>query len=301
MSSISTVDFGKTQSELQTEIDNAFADIGLLVARNIGTNQRLLTEVFSASHAFFSQDLSIKNRYEYQSAEENFGYQGMQQENLDPTAPADLKETFTMRNIINRPLTADRWPDSQFQTLVCELYQNVFAAANTLQQHLADILDVPNDFFSAVHSGENVTLRLLYYPTVNKNNVADRQLGAGAHTDYGMLTFLFQDSVGGLQVQSLDGQWIDVETDNQSVVINCGDLLERWTNGRYKSTLHRVQPKTGADNRLSIAMFLDPDSATEVKALDSCVSQDNPPRYPTVTAGEHIQQMLNASHKERYS
>ncbi|MEM7099252.1 MAG: 2OG-Fe(II) oxygenase family protein [Pseudomonadota bacterium] len=300
MNPISTIDFAQPGHTLQKEIDRAFADIGFLVARNIGIDHVLLNDVFRSSHAFFNQAADAKNQFEYRTAAENFGYQGMQQENLDPTAPADLKETFTMRNIINRPLTPDRWPSADFQALVSRLYANVFEAANTLQRHLATILEVPENFFTDVHSGENVTLRLLYYPAIPSNKVADRQLGAGAHTDYGMLTFLFQDSVGGLQVQGLDGQWIDVETDNDSVVINCGDLLERWTNGRYQSTLHRVQPKTEQQNRLSIAMFLDPDSKTQVQALDSCVQADNPARFPAVTAGEHIQEMLNASHKDRY-
>ena len=298
---ISSIDFSQETNLLRDQVDHTFKDTGFMLAHNIGIDQDLLAQAYQASLRFFLSEQSLKEQFSYRSAAENFGYQGLLQENLDPTAPADLKETFTMRNIVQRPMPDDRWPDASFRDLMQALYNNVFAAGNTLQRLLAQILDLEQNFFVNCHTGENSTLRLLYYPSSGVEQIADGQLGAGAHTDYGMLTFLFQDSVGGLQVQGLDGEWIDVATEPGSVVINCGDLLERWTNGRYKSTLHRVQPKIGHRDRLSIAMFLDPDSATTVQALPSCVSSDNPARFPVVTAGEHVQQMLDASHKQRYT
>ena len=100
--------------------------------------------------------------------------------------------------------------------------------------------------------------------------------------------------------QANQKQWQDVDPIDQAIVLNSGDLLERWTNGRYTSTLHRVVPKIGARDRLSVVMFLDPDSSTQVSALESCVDEANPPRQPPITAGEHLQQKLDASHKDRY-
>ena len=300
MTHIQSIDFAQPRDTLAAAVNSAFTEIGFMLVHNIGIDQDLLQQVYAASATFFKGSQSIKQQCAYRSAEENFGYQGLLQENLDPSAPADLKETFTMRNIVNRPLPAQRWPDDNFRQLMTALYTNVFTASQTLQRLLAHILGLPDDFFVTCHNGENSTLRLLYYPANAAVDIQSGQLGAGAHTDYGMLTFLFQDNVGGLQVQGLDGQWLDVATEPGSVVINCGDLLERWTNGRYKSTLHRVQPRIGTQHRLSIAMFLDPDSDTQVAAIPSCVSENNPAKFPPVTAGEHIQQMLNASHKDRY-
>ncbi len=301
MNTIQSIDFSQPRDILQRQVNDAFANIGFMLAHNIGIDADLLERVYQASHTFFARTQAQKDAYVYRSAAENFGYQGMQQENLDPTAPADLKETFTMRNIMNRPLADERWPDPAFRDLMIAFYANVFDASRTLQTLLAEILELPDDFFVRCHNGENSTLRLLYYPASGVEHIEAGQLGAGAHTDYGMLTFLFQDNVGGLQVQGLDGAWIDVSTEPGSVVINCGDLLERWTNGRYKSTLHRVQPKIGERSRLSIAMFLDPDSDTLVDAIPSCVSADHPARFPPVSAGEHVQQMLDASQKQRYT
>lgn len=259
----------------------------------------LLQRVYQASHDFFTGSAETKSACAYRSADENFGYQGLRQENLDPTAPADLKETFTMRNILNRPMADSRWPSSEFRDLMSTFYTDVFEAGRRLQCLLAAALDLPDDFFTRHHSGENVTLRLLYYPSAGVDKVDTGQLGAGAHTDYGLMTLLFQDRVGGLQVQDKNGEWIDVAPQADAVIINSGDLLERWTNGHYKSTLHRVQPKINDQPRLSIAMFIDPDSATQVTALPSCVDENHPPLYRPITAGEHVQQKLNASHKGR--
>ena len=118
--------------------------------------------------------------------------------------------------------------------------------------------------------------------------VKEGQLGAGAHTDYGMLTLLFQDKIGGLQVFD-KGVWLDVDPIEDTIVVNTGDLMERWTNGRFKSTLHRVQPRIGASPRSSIAVFVDPDTDTPVEVLASCIDEDHPARFEPITAGEHIQ------------
>ena len=281
-------------------VTDALANVGFMTVTNCGVDLDLLADAYRASLDFFTGPETVKRRCAYLSAEENFGYQGLQEENLDPGAPADLKETFTMRNVLNRPLPAERWPSPAFSDLMHALFANVLDAGFKLQRVLAAALDLDDSFFVRVHSGENVTLRLLYYPAGGVDAVASGQMGAGAHTDYGLLTLLFQDNTGGLQVRDADDKWVDVTPVAGSVVINSGDLLERWSNGRYRSTLHRVQPKIGASERLSIAMFIDPDSDTRVEALPSCVDADHPPRFPPVLAGEHLQEKLDASHKDRF-
>lgn len=281
-------------------VDQALSNIGFMLVRDLGLDKDLLQSVYRASHGFFTGPQAVKRACAYLSAEENFGYQGLAEENLDPSAPADLKETFTMRNILNRPMPENRWPSAEFRDLMAAFYTDVFAAGKRLQRILANALDLPEEFFVQCHSGENVTLRLLYYPASGVEKVQPAQLGAGAHTDYGLITLLFQDDIGGLQVLDKQNQWLDVTPQPDAVVINSGDLLERWTNGRYKSTLHRVQPKIGDQPRLSIAMFIDPDSATMVEALPSCTDAQHPPLYPPITAGEHVQQKLAASHKDRF-
>jgi len=299
---VPVIDFAASDEQrLSTEIDRALAEVGFMLVKNLGVDAQLLTDVYALSRAFFTGPQQVKQACAYVSAAENFGYQGLAQENLDPTSPADLKETFTMRNILGLPMEERRWPDATFKEAVTRLYTQALHASYRLQRVITRALDLEPEFFVRCHSGENVTLRLLYYPNAGVERIEPNQLGAGAHTDYGLLTLLFQDTVGGLQVYDANGQWQDVPPIPGAIVINSGDLLELWTNGRYKSTLHRVQPKIGTQDRMSIAVFVDPDSATEVSALDSCIDADHPARFAPTTAGEHLQRKIQASHKDRFA
>jgi isopenicillin N synthase-like dioxygenase len=281
---------------LSREVDPALSKIGFMSVTNLGIDPQLLDAVFSASRHFFASDLQKKLECAYLSASENFGYQGLCEEHLDPTRPADLKETFTMRNVLNYALDDSRWPSAEFRRLMQRFYRMCLDGAYKIQRVLAHALDLEQDFFVRYHNGENYTLRLLYYPAVGVDEVQDMQLGAGEHTDYGLLTLLFQDDVGGLEVLDADDRWQAVDYIDQAIVINSGDMLERWTNGRYRSTLHRVKPKIGQRERYSIVMFVDPDSATPVSVLDSCISADKPAQFEPITAGEHLQERIQASH-----
>lgn len=308
VANIPTVDFAQydktapaTVAELAAAVDSALASTGFLALANAGIEAQLRDEVFAASRGFFHGDPASKQRSAYLSASENFGYQGVGEEHLDPTAPADIKETFTMRNLVNRPPGDSRWPSAGFRDLMCRFYGESLQAAFRLMHVLTVALDVPPDFFARCHSGENVTLRLLHYPTGGIDTVAARQLGAGAHTDYGLLTLLFQDGTPGLEVEDAAGNWRMVAAEPDTVIVNSGDLLEVWTNGRYRSTPHRVQPRIGATERQSIAMFVDPDSATRVDTLASCTDANNPPRFAPTSAGAHLQERIEASHKARFA
>lgn len=285
---------------LARDVDQALAEIGFMAIRNLGIPGNDITEVFAAARAFFEGEDEQKAGCAYRSASENFGYQGIAQEHLDPMAPADLKETFTMRNLTRQELGADRWPDARFATRMKAFYTQCLQASFRLMRVLAAALNVPPEFFVQHHSGENVTLRLLHYPAVAADSLQAGQLGAGAHTDYGLLTLLFQQAIGGLEVQAADGAWLQVAAEPDTIVINAGDLLEVWTNGRYRSTLHRVQPILGHQTRQSIAMFVDPDSATHVEALPSCRESGTAARFAPTTAGEHLQARIEASHKARF-
>lgn len=281
-------------------IDQSLSQVGFMMLKNIGIDSELLKQVYAESKRFFLKPEAYKKEFEYRSAEENFGYQGIMQENLDPNAPADIKETFTMRNILQAPLDDTRWPSSEFKALMQSFFQNALDATHEIQKIMAKQLGVDEDFFVRSHTGDTISLRLLYYPPISQSEITEHQLGAGAHTDYGFLTLLFQDNVGGLQVLDKKNEWLDVEPVEGGIVINSGDLLEQWTNRKYKSTLHRVKPRLDGKERLSIAMFIDPDSDTLVNPLESCIDEANPCHYEPTTAGEHLHMKLTASHKDRF-
>lgn len=286
----------RDEALIAAEIDDALSDVGFMALGNVGVAQGMVEQMFATAREFFHRDEAIKRRSAYGSAAENFGYQAVGEETLDPEKPADLKETFTMRNLLQAPVAARRWPDENFRAVAVRFYEQAMAAAMQLQRVLAKNLAVEDAYFPSKHSGENVTLRLLHYPPVDPGAVGEQQMGAGAHTDYGMLTLLWQDNVGGLQVRDERGLWHDVPPREGTVVINSGDMLERWSNGRYRSTWHRVLPRHPGQERLSIALFVDPDSDTVIEALPGCVSATNPPRFPVTTAGEHLQSRIEATH-----
>ncbi|MEN7343192.1 MAG: 2OG-Fe(II) oxygenase family protein [Pseudomonadota bacterium] len=287
-------------ASLARDVDRALSEVGFMAIRNFGIPKQDIVDVFGSAREFFDGNDAVKQRCAYQSASENFGYQGVAEEHLDPTAPADLKETFTMRNVVNRPLDDSRWPSAAFGSQMTAFYSECLRAAFKLMRVIAHALDLDPEFFVQHHSGENVTLRLLHYPAIGDRAVEPGQLGAGAHTDYGLLTLLFQQNVSGLEVRASDGQWQPVAADPDAVVINSGDLLEVWTNGRYRSTPHRVKPISGDQSRQSIAMFVDPDSVTEVSALPSCLSSNESAAFAPTTAGAHLQARIEASHKARF-
>jgi isopenicillin N synthase-like dioxygenase len=134
------------------------------------------------------------------------------------------------------------------------------------------------------------TTRLLHYPP-QPASAAQGQIGCGAHTDWGALTLLAQDDAGGLQVQARDGSWLNVPPVPGALVVNIGDLMQRWTNDRWPSTMHRVVNRFSGRDRWSIAYFFDLDADAVVVPLPACVSAAQPSRYAPITAGDHLAEM----------
>ena len=291
---IPTISLASRDAERLANLEAALEDNGFMSLSDTGIEAAQVSAVLEVSRSFFQCSDEFKQRFRYQRAADNFGYQSVGMESLDPGRPPDLKEALTVRN----PLAHrdEHWPSAGLRDLILDFYQRCLVVAHKLQGDTATLLNVPHDFFHSRITGENVTLRLLRYPPLATGESG--QLGAGAHTDYGLLTLLFQDQIGGLEVLGRQSdKWIPVAPRAGEIVVNTGDLMERWTNGRFRSTCHRVQPQTGACDRYSLALFLDPDDAVEVSCLPSCVSARNPARYSPTTAGEHILAKLRASHR----
>jgi isopenicillin N synthase-like dioxygenase len=296
----------ESRSEMPARLDRALREDGFVQLHCDDFDWQLASRVFDQANWFFGQTPEFKQAFAYGSAAENFGYQGFGDEALDPTTGVpDLKETFTMRNVAHREVDGHRWPSADFRQTMVQFYGTCFDLASSLMRCIAVIGSLPEDYFVSAHTGENVTLRLLYYPGSDRGassfesghgRSATPEILAGAHTDYGMMTLLFQDNIGGLQVQSMDGSWLDVVPQSQSVIMNTGDLMAHWSNDRFPSTSHRVRRNADVA-RLSIAFFCDPDSKTEVEVLPGLQEEGREVRYVKTTAGEHIQRKLIATHE----
>ena len=302
MTDIPIIDFahfatgdGEQRRKVAAQVDWAASEFGFMYVDNLGIDQDLLKEAFASSAAFFGLPEAEKERCPY-IQDINHGFQGSGGQRLDPSIAPDLKEAFTMRDVHKNADKPAMWPSPEFLDTAARFFDEALRGSNIVMEAFAMALDLPVDFFRKCHHGENVALRYLHYPA-SQSDMGEDQLGCGAHTDFGTITLLFQDDVGGLQIQGRDGVWRDAVYIPGTIIINTADLVATWTNDRYCSTPHRVKPITSDRDRYSIAYFVDPDTDTAVSAFPSCVADDNPPKYPDTTAGAYVAQRIAESNK----
>jgi len=158
----------------------------------------------------------------------------------------------------------------------------------------ARALAVPEEYFDDPFARHMSAQRALFYPRTARRDLLTR---AGAHTDFGGITVLYpQPGSSGLQIQQA-GTWVDVPAEEGTFVVNIGDLMARWTNDRWVSTMHRVVDRLGvaSESRQSMAFFYNPNHDARIECLPSCLRPGESPRYPPVLAGEHLMQKYRRS------
>jgi isopenicillin N synthase-like dioxygenase len=183
----------------------------------------------------------------------------------------------------------NQWPQQSpgFRPAMEAYFAALFDLSKRLTRGLALSLDLPEDHFDAFCDEAMGTLRLLHYPPQPAQALPE-QKGCGAHTDFGCLTLLWQDAIGGLQVQDSDGGWIHVPPLPGTFVVNLGDLIARWTNDRYRSTLHRVVNASGRE-RYSMPFFFTGRPDYVVTCLPGCTVDGEAPKYPPITVVGHLE------------
>ena len=175
-----------------------------------------------------------------------------------------------------------------------------YAAADALSRRLMRLialsLELDEFHFDRFFECPSATLRLIKYPP-HPGHARSNQLGAGAHTDWGAVTVLAQDEIGGLKVENIAGEWIAAPPVPGTFVVNLGDMIQRWTNGIYRSNLHRVLNNHAAGrSRYSVPFFFSPDHRARIECLSSCTDADHPPQFLPCTAGEHLDEMFRRSY-----
>ncbi len=278
-----------------------------------GVPADLVARQFATARAFFDLPLQAKQALSFKQSRALRGYEAMGEQTLDAAARPDLKESFycgleyaddhpyVMRGL--QSYGRNQWPADGPVGVPGMAAQStaytvaVQALCVRLMQLLAVSLGLPESYFDHTHANPMITLRMVRYPAHPPD--ADAQtFGAGAHTDWGAVTALAQDTHGGLEVCMPDGRWVGAPPVAGSFVINLGDMIPRWTNDLYRSNLHRVRNVySGGAPRYSLPFFYSPDHDAPVSPVPTCVSAERPARYAPCSAGEHLSQMYRKTYQ----
>ena len=287
----------------------AAIETGFFYVRGHNVTAELMDATFLAAKYFFNLPEEVKRAITVTPTSAHRGYVPFAQTKQPGVKRADLKESFNFAYPFapGHPALAsgcpligmNQWPagEPQWRRVLERYYDSVFELGQRLLGGIALSLDMPRDFFRQRYRYPLVRARLIHYPPQHENP-SDGQFGAAAHTDYGTITVLWQDDVGGLQVRNRDGDWIDAPPIEGTFVINIGDMLERWSNNLFVSTPHRVVNASGRE-RYSIPVFYDPDYDVTVECLPNCSSNDNPQRHDPINAGEYITARYDGSYAYR--
>jgi isopenicillin N synthase-like dioxygenase len=302
--------------KIADEVDTAAQAIGFMQITGHGIPDAAIENLKDAIDGFFALSISEKNQWCPPSVAINRGYTSPMSERLSYSSgvvsAADLFEAFNVGTAASEfpqfqldPNTYPEniWPTqpSYFQPYIAQWFLYAAGVARQMTRIFEYALDLEPNYFASMQDHSLDVLRVNHYAMLEGLHQIDKQqMGMGAHTDYGIVTVLWADAVSpGLQVLSQDGHWIDVVPAPGALLINLGDLMARWTNDRWLSSMHRVLPPIDASGQIirrrSAAFFHDGDADAVIRCLATCASPQNPPRYSEITVGQHIQEKLAGS------
>jgi isopenicillin N synthase-like dioxygenase len=290
------------------DFGSALEDIGFVTIVDHGVPAKTVGDLYNLAHRFFARPIEQKLECMLPDKAKPTGYIPMGAESVAATLHGEEAPDLCEALVFIPPEQDGRigrrnlWPRDfpELEAAVTGYFRALAALASNLYRISEIALELPAGFFSPYFREPSFTLRLVNYPE-QITPPRPGQLRYGAHHDYGGLTILHQDAApGGLQVRDRSGAWRDVPHRPGAFVINVGDLLSRWTNDRWRSTLHRVvnpaRDAMGPTQRLSVVFFTGPDRNSEIEVLPTCVSDRNPAKYPPVVAGDYVRAKILASH-----
>ena len=289
-------------------LNQALENVGFLIIVNHDVPPDLITRTFDEARRFHAQSMEEKRGLRMNG--HNNGYMAEGRYNVrtsrvsEKSVKPDANEAFFLKR--ERPaddplVLAERrfagpnvWPANlpRFRENVLEYCEVIDAMAKRLMPALALSLDLEADYFEQAFEESQFSFRLSHYPPVERT---DGLYGIAPHTDLNFMTFLPQSGVPGLQIAVAPGKWRDVPYVPNSFVINTGDTLHRWSNGRYLSTPHRVLPPVDR-HRYAIPFFLGPHLNTEIVCLPTCANNGNPPRFPPITYSDYMTWWYDANY-----
>lgn len=290
---ISPLRNGSAPQQVAQALHTASQNLGFIYISGHGIPDSVINAARNVALEFFREDSELKT--EVSISAKHRGWLRLGDSKMRDDTPTDLKESFLwgyQDAAGNTPEDhalrgSNQWPQQPdgMETAAMAYFQHANAVAHCLMRGFALGLTLEEDFF--VRSCEQPLSRasFVYYPAQDETLGAE-QFGVGPHTDFGVLTVLCQDEVGGLQVQTVDGDWIHAPPIAGTLLVNVGDLLHRWTDGAYKSTPHRVVNRSGLE-RLSLVLAFDPDPETAIDARD-IYGKNYTAQQPPISCGDYL-------------
>ncbi|HVV55169.1 MAG TPA: 2-oxoglutarate and iron-dependent oxygenase domain-containing protein [Mucilaginibacter sp.] len=292
------------RKQFSDEIGKAFNETGFVTITNHGLSKELIDNLYRQVKALFKLPEDVKLKYEKAELAGQRGYTSKGRETAKGFKVPDLKEFWQIgQTVTDGDPVKNEYPDNvvvdelpEFNTVTREVYRKLESAGKQLLRAIAAYLDLPENYFDdKVHNGNSILRTLHYFPIEDPDALPPDAVRAGAHEDINLITLLIGASADGLELLTREGAWFPVKAHGEDVVVNVGDMLQRLTNNKLKSTTHRVvNPPRGEMNksRYSVPFFLHPKSDMDLTSLGSCIDAEHPKLYSDMTAGEYLDERL---------
>jgi isopenicillin N synthase-like dioxygenase len=284
---------GSDPAGVARRLHAASQDLGFIYVSGHGIPDAAIEAARTAAHAFFGSPEAEKAGVAVNA--HHRGWLGRGGAKMQDDAKADLKESFIWgfedadgATPDDHPLRgANQWPATPagMRDVAMTYFHYAHDVAHHLMRGFAIGLDLEEDYFLKTASRPLSRASFVFYPA-QPEEMGEEQFGVGPHTDFGVLTVLCQDTLGGLQVQDTSGDWIEAPPIEGTLVVNVADLLARWTEGAYKSTPHRVVNSSGRE-RLSLVLAFDPNPETVVDA-GAVFGPSHVAKEPPITVGDYL-------------
>lgn len=292
------------RAQFVKDIGKAFNETGFVTIANHGLSPELIEELYAVVKAFFDLPQDIKDQYEYPELAGQRGYTSKGREKAKDAKVPDLKEFWQRgQTIVGEEYSKADFPDNpavaelpRFNEITAEIYKKLEDAGRNLLKAIASYLELDEDYFEKYLVNGNSILRAIhYFPIENPDAIAPDAVRAGAHEDINLITLLIGASADGLEVLTKDNEWFPIRAHGEDVVVNVGDMLQRLTNNKLKSTTHRVvnpPRELMKTSRYSVPFFLHPKASMSLASLDRCISEEYPKVYEDYTAGQYLDERL---------
>ncbi len=283
------------------ELGNAYETVGFVAVKNHGIPQEIVDSLYRLSQAFFSQPVDKKVSFEVPGGAGQRGYTSFGKEQAKGFDSPDLKEFFQYgQTVEDGDAIKNEYPENVkvkeiqgFDDTFYKAYRYFEASGGHLLTAIAIYLGLDETYFEDHIKNGNSILRAIHYPPITQEPKS--AVRAEQHEDINLITLLVGASADGLQILNKNNEWVAVTALPDQIVVNVGDMLQRLTNNRLKSTTHRVvnpPRELWGTSRFSIPFFLHPRSDMKLNCLSSCVTAENPLAYDPITAGEYLNERL---------